>query len=140
MTQIVFGVQDQQTAEYVSARLGEATITTESGGTSYSTSKQTGGMHDSSSSSTSRNRNWQFMGRKLLKPEEVAALPERVAITFTPGAPPIMTRLIRYYEKDFKRLGGMGFLRIAFRVLCLFVAAVVFALMVLESVLSQPAY
>ncbi len=140
MTQIFFGVQDQQTAEYVSARLGEATITTESGGTSYSTSKQTGGMHDSSSSSTSRNRNWQFMGRKLLKPEEVAALPERVAITFTPGAPPIMTRLIRYYEKDFKRLGGMGFLRIAFRVLCLFVAAVVFALMVLESVLSQPAY
>lgn len=137
MTQIYFGVQDQQTAEYVSARLGETTITTESGGTSHSTSRQSGATNESYSTSTSSNRNWQFMGRKLLKPEEVAALPERVAITFTPGVPPLMTRLIRYYEKDFKALGGKGFFRIAFDVVILFILSVAFALMVLEHVLNQ---
>ncbi len=137
MTQIFFGVQDQQTAEYVSARLGETTISTESGGTSSSTTTQRGAAHESSSSSRSSNHNWQFMGRKLLKPEEVAALPERVAITFTPGTPPLATRLIRYYEKDFKTLGGMGLFRMAFRVVSFFLVAVVFALAVLEDLLSH---
>lgn len=143
MTQVYFGVQDQQTAEYVSARLGEATISTESGGTSHSTTQQRGVSNESYSISASSNRNWQFMGRKLLKPEEVAALPERAAITFTPGAPPLMTRLIRYYEKDFKRVwgvGGVGFFRIAFDVIFLFVVTVTFALMVLENLLSQTAH
>jgi type IV secretion system protein VirD4 len=45
----------------------------------------------------------------LLKPEEVLALPERTAITFTPGVLPIWTTLIRSYEEP--RLGrGFGLL------------------------------
>ncbi len=37
--------------------------------------------------------------RKLLKPEEVLALNPRVAITFTPGYRPILTRTVRWFEE-----------------------------------------
>jgi hypothetical protein len=49
--------------------------------------------------------NWGQQARRLLKPEEVTNLPSRTAITFTPGIPPIMTTLIRYYEEN---LSGRG--------------------------------
>jgi type IV secretion system protein VirD4 len=98
VTQVFFGVNDLQTAEYVSNRLGEETIVVDSGGTSRGTSDQWGGQR-SQGSSRNANDNWQQQGRKLLKPEEVMALPPRVAITFAPGVPPICTRLIRYYEE-----------------------------------------
>lgn len=100
--QIYFGVSDNQTAEYVSARVGERTIIVESGGTSsgsstnWSSGQQPqhggGGSHGTSSS-------WQQMARKLLKPEEIMALDPRLAITLVPGMPPILTRLARYYEE-----------------------------------------
>lgn len=140
VTQVFFGVNDQQTAEYVSARLGESTIVVGSGGTGTSTStssqssKQGGGS--SSSYSTSTNENWQLMGRKLLKPEEVSGLPERVAITFTPGVPPLATRLVRYYEKEFKKLRRFGPFKTAFYTVRLFVAAAMLAVIVTCAVLS----
>ena len=102
-TQIFFGVNDQQTAEYVSARLGEETVLIESGGTSTGSSRQRADYgHDSTSYSSNANNNWQQHGRKLLKPEEVLAPDERTAITFTPGSRPIWTTLVRYYERGFK--------------------------------------
>lgn len=101
VSQIFFGVNDLQTAEYVSNRLGEGTIVIRSGGTGTGTSHQSSMRGDSSSSySSNENDNWAQHGRKLLKPEEVLALPKRVAITFTPGVPPIWTRLVRYYEES----------------------------------------
>ncbi len=101
VSQIFFGINDLQTAEYVSSRLGEESILLRSGGTSTGTSHQSSMKGDSSSSySANENDNWAQHGRKLLKPEEVLALPERVAITFTPGVPPIWTRLVRYYEES----------------------------------------
>lgn len=121
VTQVFFGVNDQQTAEYVSARLGETTISTESGGVSQSTSRQNGPADKGCTHSSSANQNWQYMARKLLKPEEVMALPARMAITFTPGVPPLVTRLVRYYERDFKKWKGMGPIEAVFRVVCLFV-------------------
>ena len=101
-TQVFFGVNDYPTAEYVSNRLGEATILVESGGTSTGLSRQTPdwGNHGSTSYSVNSSDNWAQQGRKLLRPEEVLALDERTAITFTPGVPPIRTRLVRYYEND----------------------------------------
>jgi type IV secretory pathway TraG/TraD family ATPase VirD4 len=39
----------------------------------------------------------QQQARKLLKEEEVINLPQDVAITFTPGVPPIATKLVPYY-------------------------------------------
>jgi type IV secretion system protein VirD4 len=106
-TQVFFGVQDLPTAEYVSARLGEETIIIESGGTSTGKSHQASGSGSQSSTSYSvtTSDNWQQGGRKLLKPEEVLALGERIAITFTPGIPPIWTTLVRYYESGFSKPG-----------------------------------
>ena len=105
-TQIFFGVNENATAEYVSTRLGDATIVVESGGTSGGSSYQNnqgaqGGT--SSGSSSNANHNWQLQARRLLKTEEVMTLPPRTAITFTPGARPICTTLLRYYEE--RRLG-----------------------------------
>lgn len=137
VTQIFFGVQDQQTSEYVSSRLGETTITTESGGTSLSTTTQQSMQGETSSRSTSTNRNWQYMARKLLKPEEVTALSERVAITFTPGVPPIATRLLRYYEKDFKKINGMGLLQMTWRTASFLISVLVVALIILAFVLQH---
>jgi type IV secretion system protein VirD4 len=100
VTQVFFGVNDQQTAEYVSARLGEETIVVNSGGSGTSTSRQKSRKGESSTTySSNRNANWQQQARKLLKPEEVAALPADVAITFTPGIPPLWTKLIRYFDE-----------------------------------------
>jgi type IV secretion system protein VirD4 len=124
--QCYFGVNDLPTAEYVSARLGEATITVDSGGRSHSRSTQ---LHrigqDSYSDGTSSN--WSRMARKLLKPEEVLALDPRIAITFAPGIPPLRTRLVRYYEKS-RQLGRFG---VFVRALFLFLIAAAFAAMVL---------
>jgi type IV secretion system protein VirD4 len=108
-TQIFFGVNDQQTAEYVSSRLGEETITVDSGGTNV------GGEGDGTligprgvAKTWGRSSNWSQLGRRLLRPEEVTALPPRVAITLSPGVPPIATTLTRYYERSgpgrFRRL------------------------------------
>ncbi|HEY4364936.1 MAG TPA: type IV secretory system conjugative DNA transfer family protein [Bryobacteraceae bacterium] len=101
VTQIYFATNDNATAEYVSTRLGEETIVLRSGGTSRGTSWQS---NDGSSPGRSRggsfgeNDNWQLHARRLMKPEEVLALPQRTAITLVPGQPPIRTRLLRHYE------------------------------------------
>jgi len=124
VTQVFFGVNDQQTAEYVSNRLGEETIIVESGGTSSSVSRSPSPQGGSNCSySTSTSDNWQQLGRKLLKPEEVTALSERVALTFAPGVPPICTRLVRYYENDFGLPQGLPPMKAAFDAACLFLAA-----------------
>jgi type IV secretion system protein VirD4 len=102
VSQVFFGVNDLQTAEYVSNRLGESTIVVSSGGTSKSTSRQYSSKGDSSTNySTNESSNWSQLGRRLLKPDEVLALSQRIAITFTPGVPPIWTTLMRYYEESF---------------------------------------
>ena len=107
VSQVFFGVNDLPTAEYVSNRLGEATIVTRSGGTNAGTSHQSSsGGGGSSGSSSGSSDNWQQTARRLLKPEEVLALDERTAITFTPGVPPIWTTLVRSYEEP--SLGHVG--------------------------------
>jgi type IV secretion system protein VirD4 len=102
-SQVFFGVNDNQTAEYVSTRLGEETIVVDSGGKgvgrSFQSSEQGRGTYGSSSN---ENQNWAQQARRLLKPEEVMVLSERIAITFTPGIPPLWTRLVRYYDRDFQ--------------------------------------
>jgi type IV secretion system protein VirD4 len=105
-TQLFFGVNDNETAEYVSSRLGEHTVIVDSGGTSSGTSHQaTQSVQGSTSQGGSYNasRNWGQQARRLLKPEEVMTLPGRTAITFAPGVPPVKTTLIRHYEE--KSLG-----------------------------------
>jgi type IV secretion system protein VirD4 len=100
VSQIYFGVNDKDTAQYVSDRLGEETIIVKSGGTSRGTTYQ-GSVNGppTESRSVQRSDNWAQQARRLLKPEEVTDLSSRTAITFTPGVPPVRTTLIRYYEE-----------------------------------------
>ena len=93
-SQIFFGTQDWKTAEYISNLGGESTIIVSSGGISTGTTEQASkaGQGGSTSYSNTTSDNWQQLGRKLLKPEEVVGLDPRVAITFTPGVPPLWTR------------------------------------------------
>lgn len=122
-TQVFFAVNDDS-ADYVSRRLGEETIVVESGGSGTSYSTQASSSQSSTTHST--NRNWSQMGRKLLKPEELYTLGERTAITFVPGLPPIMTTLDRYYECPMgpQRWRGM---KTFLATLFLFVAATILA-------------
>jgi type IV secretion system protein VirD4 len=101
VTQVFFAVNDNETAKYVSERLGKETIIVKSGGTNSGRSRswQETGKDGSSSRNYGSNDNWQQSGRELLKPEEVMALDQRDCITFTPGMRPIYTRLVRYYEE-----------------------------------------
>ena len=101
-SQIYFGVNDNETAKYVSERLGESTIAVRSGGSNTGRTHQTSDDGSASTSySTGTSDNWSQQGRHLLKPEEVMALSERIAIIFTPGVAPIWTNLNRYFEMDF---------------------------------------
>lgn len=102
VSSVFFAVNDQQTAEYVSARLGESTIIVDSGGTNDGGSRQANSPEPSTSHTESwgSSSNWSQQARKLLKPEEVVALPARTAICFTPGVPPVRTTLTRYYEEQ----------------------------------------
>lgn len=123
-TQVFFAINDES-ADYVSRRLGEETIVVESGGSGTSYTHSLSGP-SSSSCSTSTSRNWNEVGRKLLKPEEIYTLGERTAITFVPGLPPIMTTLERYYECKMGPERWRSVKTIAATVI-LFVTATVFA-------------
>jgi type IV secretion system protein VirD4 len=128
VTSVFFGVNDPDTAEYVSKRLGEATIVVESGGTSTSTSRQNSEQGNNSSSySSSRNDNWSQMARRLLKPEEIEQLDPRIAITFAPGTPPIWTWLVRYFDKGFRLTHGIGPIKAVLDAVSLLLLAALFA-------------
>jgi type IV secretion system protein VirD4 len=130
-TQIYFGVNDNQTAEQVSSRLGESTIIVESGGRSSGnssnwSSSQQGAQHGSSGSDNSSS-NWAQQARKLLKPEEILTLDPRLAITFTPNVRPILTRLARYYEEP--KLGRRsGWIKRSFTACSILVASAAFCI------------
>lgn len=97
-TQIFFYVSDKDTAEYVSSRLGEATILVSSGGTSEGRNLSTNKEGSTYGWSSNTNSNWNQMARRLLQPSEVTQIDRRAAMTFHPGCPPIATYLVRYYE------------------------------------------
>lgn len=125
-SQVFFGINDES-ADYVSRRLGDETIIVESGGTGTSSSTQTSQAGQQSiTRSTNTNQNWNQVGRRLLKPEELYTLGERTAITFVPGLPPIMTTLERFYECKMgpQRWGRM---KTVLATVFLFVAATIFA-------------
>src|SRR5262245_49886439 len=86
-SQVYFGINDSS-AEAVSQRLGDQTVIVESGGQGSSHSNQSSQGSSSQQStgwSNSRNANWSQIARRLLKPEELLAMNERIAVTFVPG-------------------------------------------------------
>jgi type IV secretion system protein VirD4 len=138
-SQVFFAVNDLPTAEYVSNRMGSATIPVASGGSSTgrSGSSTFGGRGAGSwntGTSSGRNENWSQIGRKILTPDECLNLDPRTAVTFTPGVPPVVTRLVRYFEErgltrppGLIRSGLLAFTTLA-RALILLVFTAVFAL------------
>ena len=141
-TQIFASVNDQQTAEYVSARCGEQTIIVQSGGSTRTKSfaeNSTG--HQGPQVSYGSSNNWQQQARKLLKPEEVIALPPRQCITFTPGMPPLLTTLVPSFEEPWlyrrgwwrRRAASCGlFLKAVFFVVFGIAAAVAMTLVAID--------
>ena len=138
-TQVFFGVNDQSTTNYVSTRSGEQTIVVSSGGTSRGTSHSSssdGKSGTNTSSSWNKSENWQQMGRKLLTSAKVCAISKRIAITFSPDAPPLWTTLIRYFEWDFKESRGIGLVKAVVDATCLFLAASMAAVLVTAALMS----
>jgi type IV secretion system protein VirD4 len=151
-SKIYFGVSDIQTAQVVSSMLGKETIIVEGGGsgtsggnnTGWSRSSQGGSYSGGSNSGWNSNDSWQQAPRELLKPEEVLALPPRIALTFPGGGvPPVCTRLVRYFEEprlaELARGGGwLSRVRAAFSTLIrsaiVLAAAILLAAMLTEIV------
>ena len=127
-TQVFFGIQDNETARYVSERMGEGTIVVSSGGTNSSRTAQRGKDGDiTSSRSAGSNDNWSQMARRLAKPEELMAADPRRAFTLAPGCYPIATWLVRYYEREFKTRRGIGPVRALIDTTCLALAVALVA-------------
>jgi type IV secretion system protein VirD4 len=104
-TSIYMATADLETATHISNKLGEHTLITESGGSSTgwqhsrgSTSGQQPSTNQGTNTSGGSSSNWSMMARKLLKPEEVLNLDPCLAITFTPGYRPILTRTVQWWR------------------------------------------
>jgi type IV secretion system protein VirD4 len=98
---VAFGTADLETAKGLSERIGDETVVVESGGSSGGTSFQrpSGPGHGSMTTSSNTSSNWGQQARRLLKPEEILSMDGREALFFTPGVPPGIVRLVRYFEE-----------------------------------------
>jgi len=95
------GINDYACAERLSKRIGDATIVTESAGTSRSRQH---GDQGNSSAQFSSSRNWAEVGRPLLRPEELMVMDSDLLIAFLKDTPPILARRIKWYlDPLFKR-------------------------------------
>ena len=83
---LFFGVQEYETAKYVSDTLGTQTIEVER--------MQGGQVVDT-----------QYEGRNLLNPDEVMRLPQDVMITFIPAQNPLILKRVSYFKDS--RLRGL---------------------------------
>ncbi|WFS69614.1 type IV secretory system conjugative DNA transfer family protein (plasmid) [Agrobacterium leguminum] len=93
-----FGVNDYETAEWISKTLGQATI-------EFSTHQH--GKSTSGPLATTRTQgvSQQLTGRALLTPDEVMHNPENEQILMVKDMPPVAARKLRYFEdKEFSGL------------------------------------
>ena len=108
-TQQYFGTNSYFTADEISKRIGECTISTTSYGDSRGRSLPTGGTgNEAGNISSGTNLNFSDTGRRLLKPEEILILPDDCALIFHRNLPVIPSRLLRYYNAPEFRNGGTG--------------------------------
>jgi len=88
-----FGVNDMQTAQVVSERLGRRTVRVRSENHNRTASGESGGVH------------YGVVSRPLLDPSEIMALPRTEQILFISGTRPIHARKLAYYkDREFKSL------------------------------------
>ena len=108
-TQQYFGINAYESAEAISKRIGDHSVTVVSRNDTTGRSWQSGGdaagpkgvNHSTGSSIT-----FSEIGRRLLKPEEIITLPDDVALLFHRNLPVIPTRLVRYYNSPHFKRGG----------------------------------
>ena len=96
-----FAINSFDTADYISKRIGDATISVRTGGTSTTNSHPTGSVGTGGAGgnfSTSSNQNVSDTSRRLLKPEEILTLPRDTALVFHKNLPVITGRLLRYFN------------------------------------------
>ncbi|QJW95402.1 hypothetical protein FTUN_2951 [Frigoriglobus tundricola] len=134
----IFGkTNDLETAKHISERIGDTTVLGTSVQNGESTSYPTG--VESRQGSGQRSTSWSVthneMGRRLIRPEEVLALPAEVMTVFTDRTRPILVRQVRFYSPEFwhtEQGGKTTFGHLAVAVLCIWA-------LVIAGLLSQPA-
>lgn len=90
-----FGINDHETAKYISEMLGAATISisTTSQGENYNH-----GFLINTKEGHSVSRSDSEITRNLLNPDEVRRLNRKAMLTFVQGIPPILAERLSYYE------------------------------------------
>lgn len=86
-----FGVNDWDTADYLSKMTGEATIPVESEGRSRGVSHGSRAQHQANAT-----RNRSELGRRLLFPDEVRRLPRKRELLFVKGGAPLLVERLNY--------------------------------------------
>ena len=109
-TQQYFGITSFETADYISKRIGDTTISVRSGGGSTSDSRPTGGVGTGSGGNVTSGTNYNLSdtSRRIFKPEEILTLPRDTALVFHKNLPVITTRLLHYYNAPEFRSGRTG--------------------------------
>jgi type IV secretion system protein VirD4 len=110
-TQQYFGLTSYETADYISKRIGDATISIRSGGGSASDSRPTGsvGAGGGGGNHTSgTNYTLSDTSRRIFKPEEILTLPRDTALVFHKNLPVITARLLRHFNAPEFVGGGTG--------------------------------
>ncbi len=93
-----FGINDWDTAEYLSKMTGDATIRVASEHHSRGVSR---GPHPQRQTGTGRTESEH--GRRLLLPDEVRRLPREAALLFVKGDPPLLVERLNYlHDREFQ--------------------------------------
>jgi len=94
-----FGVNDHETAKYISEMLGSATIQTRT--TTSGTGKSGEGVFGiGGTTNRSTGISTSEIARNLLNPDEVRRLSRNALLMFVQGIPPILAERITYYQDE----------------------------------------
>lgn len=108
-TQLYFAINENDNAEAISKKIGDATISVVSKGTNTGHTRPLGGdKKDAGSVSSGSNTNVSELGRRVLKPEELMRLPQEVALVFHKNMPVIPVHLLKYYNHPSFQNRGTG--------------------------------
>lgn len=92
-----FGINDHETAKYISEMLGTATIEVSSSSESSSRSKENMSLFKATNT-TNRSESFSEKERNLLSPDEVRRLNREAMLMFVQGIPPILAERISYFK------------------------------------------
>jgi type IV secretion system protein VirD4 len=110
-SQLYFGITSYESAEAVSKRIGEQTVTVVSEGTSESDSMPTGGPArepQAGNRSTSSSRTVSEHGRRWATADEILTMPSNMMLLMHNNMHVTLTRKIRYYASPLFRWGRAG--------------------------------